>query len=219
MGRNGDGEGGREALDRRKFLRMGMLGTVATAGGFSLVGNVAARAAAEDLSSRIVPKRKVAPGLVQAGPELALPPGFSYKTLQPVRHGDVGRVPDAADARRDGCLPSGPNGTYKIVRNHELGEGNDIPAGTVIGIPDYAYDRKSPGGTTTLTVDSDGNLLDCFISMNGTNTQLLRDAHSVGDVALVRGNRRSGWASACTSRTATSSRWTRTPPDRRSTSR
>ena len=81
MGRNGEGEGAREALDRRKFLRMGMLGTVATAGGFSLVGNVAARAAAEDLSSRVVPKRKVAPGLVQAGPELALQPGFSYKTL------------------------------------------------------------------------------------------------------------------------------------------
>ena len=74
MGRNGEGEGAREALDRRKFLRMGMLGTVATAGGFSLVGNVAARAAAEDLSSRIVPKRKVASGLVQAGPELALQP-------------------------------------------------------------------------------------------------------------------------------------------------
>src|SRR4029077_3385529 len=92
MGRNGDGEGGREALDRRKFLRMGMLGTVATAGGFSLVGNMAARAAAEDLSSRIVSKRKVAGGLVQAGPEvaagvvtagpgLALQPGFTYKTL------------------------------------------------------------------------------------------------------------------------------------------
>ena len=68
-----------------------------------------------------------------------------------------------------GVFP-GPNGTYKLVRNHELGEGNDIPAGTVIGIPDYAYDRKSPGGTTTLTVDADANLLDCFISMNGTNT-------------------------------------------------
>ena len=35
MERNGDGEGGREALDRWKLLRMGMLGTVATAGGFS----------------------------------------------------------------------------------------------------------------------------------------------------------------------------------------
>ncbi len=40
-----------------------------------------------------------------------------------------------------GVFP-GANGTYKIVRNHELGDGNDIPAGTVIGIPDFAYDRK-----------------------------------------------------------------------------
>ena len=169
MGRNGEGEGAREALDRRKFLRMGMLGTVATAGGFSLVGNVAARAAAEDLSSRIVPKRKVAPGLVQAGPELALQPGFSYKTLSlfGTAMSDGFLTPPLHDGM--GVFP-GPNGTYKLVRNHELGEGNDIPAGTVIGIPDYAYDKKSPGGTTTLTVDSDANLLDCFISMNGTNT-------------------------------------------------
>ncbi len=169
MGRNGDGEGGREALDRRKFLRMGMLGTVATAGGFSLVGNVTARAAEEDLSSRVVPKRKVAPGLVQAGPELALPTGFSYKVLQM-----------AGSAMSDGFLspqiPDGmgvfpaENGTYKIVRNHELGDGNDIPAGTVIGIPDFAYDKKTSGGTTTLTVDTDGTLLDCFISMNGTDS-------------------------------------------------
>ena len=169
MGRNGEGEGAREALDRRKFLRMGMLGTVATAGGFSLVGNVAARAAAEDLSSRVVPKRKVAPGLVQAGPELALQPGFSYKTLSlfGTAMSDGFLTPPLHDGM--GVFP-GPNGTYKLVRNHELGEGNDIPAGTVIGIPDYAYDKKSPGGTTTLTVDADANLLDCFISMNGTNT-------------------------------------------------
>ena len=112
----------REALDRRKFLRMGMLGTVATAGGFSLVGNVAARAAAEDLSSRIVPKRKVAPGLVQAGPELALQPGFSYKTLglfgtamsdgflTPPMHDGMGGLPGGRTAR------TSSSGTTSSVR-------------------------------------------------------------------------------------------------------
>ena len=43
---------------------------------------------------------------------------------------------------------------YKLVRNHELGEGNDIPPGTVIGIPDYAYDKKTPGGRRRSTVDA-----------------------------------------------------------------
>lgn len=108
-------------------------------------------------------------GLVPAGPELALPPGFSYKTfgwfgsamsdgfLTPPIHDGMGVYP-------------APNGNYRIVRNHELGEGNDIPAGSVIGNPATAYDRKSPGGTTTLEVTPDGELVDHFISLNGTNT-------------------------------------------------
>ena len=174
MARQHDGpasraDGGTGEIDRRKFLRMSMIGTVATAGGFALAGNAGARAQAEELSSRVVHQRDVADGLVQAGAELALPPGFSYTVLQV-----------AGEAMSDGFLspqiPDGmgvfpaSNGTYRIVRNHELGDGNDVPAGTVIGIPDVAYDKRSPGGTTTLTVDTDGNLLDCFISMNGTNS-------------------------------------------------
>ena len=43
---------------------------------------MAADAAAEDLVVAYRAEGKVAPGLVQAGPELSLQPGFSYKTLR-----------------------------------------------------------------------------------------------------------------------------------------
>ena len=63
------------------------------------------------------------------------------------------------------------DGTLRIVRNHELGEGNDVPAGTVIGDPATAYDKKAPGGTTTLVIDAvTGELRSDWISLNGTDT-------------------------------------------------
>ena len=62
-------------------------------------------------------------------------------------------------------------GRLRIVRNHELGEGNDIPPGTVIGDPKTAWDRKAPGGTVTLEVDAEtGELISDWISLNGTDT-------------------------------------------------
>ena len=63
------------------------------------------------------------------------------------------------------------NGRLRIIRNHELGEGNDIQPGTVIGNPKTAYDRKAPGGTVTLEVDAvTGALLKDWVSLNGTDT-------------------------------------------------
>ena len=89
-------------------------------------------------------KRRVADGLVQAGEELALPAGFSYKVLQmsgsAMSDGFLSpQIPDGM-----GVFPAA-NGTYKIVRNHELGEGNDIPAGTVIGTRTSRRTRRRPG--------------------------------------------------------------------------
>lgn len=109
-------------------------------------------------------------GLVAAGSELALPPGFSYHTF-----GAFG------SAMTDGFITppihdgmavfNMGGGRWRIVRNHELGEGNDVPAGTVIGDPATAWDKKAPGGTTTLEVDaSTGELLSHWISLNGTDT-------------------------------------------------
>ena len=62
-------------------------------------------------------------------------------------------------------------GKLRIVRNHELGEGNDIPPGTVIGDPATAWDKRAPGGTTTIEVDATtAEYLGSWISLNGTDT-------------------------------------------------
>ncbi|MEX2101460.1 MAG: alkaline phosphatase PhoX [Actinomycetota bacterium] len=162
-----DGLGRRGSISRRKFIRRGVIGAAMATTAVMTRNN----AAGAEMLESIVRTHGGTPGtgLVPAGPELALPPGFSYKTfgwfgsamsdgfLTPPIHDGMGVFP-------------GPNGNYRIVRNHELGEGNDVPAGTVIGDPATAYDRKSSGGTVTLEVTSDGELVDHFISLNGTNT-------------------------------------------------
>ena len=164
-----DGAGRRSAtfVSRRKFLRMGIIGSAMAS---AAIMTRDAKAATEFLSSRVRSQRVTAgTGLVKAGPELALPPGFSYTTFghfgSAMSDGFI--TPPIHDGM--GVFPAS-NDTYRIVRNHELGEGNDIPAGTVIGVPDTAYDPKSPGGCTTMIVDSHGALLEHFISINGTNT-------------------------------------------------
>jgi secreted PhoX family phosphatase len=163
-----DGAGRRGEVSRRRFIRMGVLGTA--------MASVALlerdrRAAADLLSGNLrYAEPSAATGLVQAGPELALPPGFSYVTFG--RYGsamsDGFITPPIHDGM--GAFPA-DGGLVRIVRNHELGEGNDVPAGTVIGDPATAWDRRAPGGTTTLVFDpSTGELVDDFISLNGTDT-------------------------------------------------
>jgi secreted PhoX family phosphatase len=162
-----DGQGRRGDMDRRRFIRMGVVGT-AMASAVLMSRDPAAGAAA--LQRRTLTTTPQTPGLVAAGPELALPPGFTYRTF-----GSFG------SAMSDGFITPPihdgmsvfdvGNGTLRIVRNHELGEGNDIPAGTVIGDPKTAYDTKAPGGTVTLEVDAaTAELRSDWISLNGTDT-------------------------------------------------
>jgi uncharacterized protein len=162
-----DGEGRRGEIDRRKFIRMGVLGTAMAS---AMLMDRDREAGAEAMHRRTVSQSPRASELVQAGPELALPAGFTYTTF-----GAFG------SAMTDGFITppihdgmavfGGGNGTLRLVRNHELGEGNDIPPGTVIGEPRTAWDKRAPGGTTTLVVDATtGALLSDWISLNGTDT-------------------------------------------------
>ena len=162
-----DGEGRRGEMDRRKFIRMGVLGTAMAS---AMLMDRDREAGAAAMKRRTVTGAPRAAGLVEAGPELALPPGFSYTTF-----GAFG------SAMSDGFITppihdgmgvfEGDDGTLRLVRNHELGEGNDIPAGTVIGDPRTAWDKRAPGGTTTLVVDAaTGELRSDWISLNGTDT-------------------------------------------------
>src|SRR4051812_5545710 len=168
LGAREDGVGRRGEVGRRGFVRMGVIGA-AMSSAFVMQTDPALGAAtmARRTTSTAA---KTGPGLVKAGPELALPPGFSYHTF-----GEFGSAmsdgfitPPIHDGM--GCFDMG-NGKLRLVRNHQLGEGNDIPAGTGMGGPHTAYDRKAPGGTTTLEVDADtAELLGSWVSLNGTDT-------------------------------------------------
>ena len=162
-----DGVGRRGEVERRAFVRAGVIGA-AMGSAFLMQSDPAAGAAT--MAKRTSTAKARGAGLVAAGPELALPPGFTYHTFgafgSAMTDGFI--TPPIHDGMA--AFDMG-NGRVRIVRNHELGEGNDIPPGTVIGNPKTAWDRKAPGGTVTLEVDADtAELRRHFVSLNGTDT-------------------------------------------------
>ena len=107
--------------------------------------------------------------LRDAGPELALPAGFSYTVLsytgKPMSDGNA--TPAAFDGMAAFPLP---NGNVRLIRNHE---NRDPPeSARVKGDPSRAYDAKAGGGTTSLEVrvaaDGTASLVRDFVSLNGT---------------------------------------------------
>lgn len=162
-----DGVGRRGEVGRRGFVRLGVIGA---AMGSALVMQGDRAAGAATMARRTTTVAPRAAGLVQAGPELALPPGFSYHTFG--AFGSAMSDGFITPPIHDGMAAFDMGGgKLRIVRNHELGEGNDIPAGSVIGDPATAYDRRAPGGTVTLEIDADtAELLGDWVSLNGTDT-------------------------------------------------
>jgi len=154
--------------------RRGLLGRGAVVAGGAAVSTSAAQA----LMSR---NAYAAPGnrgragkgdggygpLQPAGPELALPAGFTY-----VKFGVEGSImsdgnptPKAHDGMA--ALPL-PNGNVRLIRNHE---DRDTAANSIVkGDPSTAYDERGGGSTTSLEVEPSGDreLVRDFISLNGT---------------------------------------------------
>jgi secreted PhoX family phosphatase len=154
--------------------RRGLLGRGAVVAGGAAVSTSAAQA----LMSR---NAYAAPGnrgragkgdggygpLQPAGPELALPAGFTY-----VKFGVEGSImsdgnptPKAHDGMA--ALPL-PNGNVRLIRNHE---DRDTAANSIVkGDPSTAYDERGGGSTTSLEVEPGGDreLVRDFISLNGT---------------------------------------------------
>ena len=96
---------------------------------------------------------------------LDLPKGFKYRILSRVgeKMDDGQIVPNQHDGM---AAFSGRNGQTILVRNHEvqpLLSFNNLPK----NIPQY--DRYCAGGTTTLVVDRDRNLVRHHLSLAGTN--------------------------------------------------
>jgi secreted PhoX family phosphatase len=155
---------------RRDFLRRTAAASGAALVAPSLAGLVA-RIEAQD-----VPRERVAgPGaggygaLRDAGPELALPAGFTYWVIseinKPMSNGQP--TPCAFDGMAAFPLP---NGNIRLIRNHE---NRDLATvARVKGAPALAYDRKAGGGTTSLEVritdDGRPEVVRDFVSLSGT---------------------------------------------------
>lgn len=111
--------------------------------------------------------------LVPAGPELALPPDFRY-VMFGVEHtpmSDGTLTPGGHDGMA--AFDMG-NGVIRLVRNHELrpqvldGQITSVAFGELA----RAYDRKGPGGTSTIELrmrrDGPPEILRSWMSLNGT---------------------------------------------------
>jgi secreted PhoX family phosphatase len=94
-----------------------------------------------------------------------LPLGFTYTLIS--KHGDVmsdgHSVPDYHDGM--GCF-TGPNGEIILVRNHEMPL--YFPYDPESPAPDFAYDPKSSGGTTTIWLNANLEVTKQYLSLTGT---------------------------------------------------
>lgn len=119
--------------------------------------------------------RRAGPGtggygaLRDAGPELALPAGFTYWVLsennRPMSDGRP--TPGAFDGMAAFPLP---NGNIRLIRNHENRDPADISR--LKGDPARCYDPRAGGGTTSLEVRindrGEPELVSDFLSLSGT---------------------------------------------------
>lgn len=159
-------------LDRRSFLRQATTAAAALAAPTTLSGLVSACASAGD-DGRIVlrndPPRIAGVGEGGYGPlvvetaELVLPEGF-----QAIAFGRIGDP--MSDGRptpiaHDGMGAFGrPGGRVRLIRNHEVGN----RAGDGPPLAPRAYDRLARGGTTTLELTADRELVGDWVSLSGT---------------------------------------------------
>ncbi|TXK35843.1 alkaline phosphatase PhoX [Nonomuraea sp. C10] len=150
-------------MDRRSFLARA---AVLAAGPFAGVACAGARGGAVPVTGdgprggygRLRPVRDLADGEVR----LHLPEGFRYRSFGAAgeRLPGGGVVPGSHDGM---AAFRGPRDTAILVRNHEVG--GPVSA---FGDPDLAYDRMAGGGTFTLRVTREGEVLKSRPSLSGT---------------------------------------------------
>jgi secreted PhoX family phosphatase len=144
------------AANRRQLLTLAGLGLVGT----GLAG------ALGDTAEAVVSDRALGK-LHPAGPELALPKGFTYTTFgragTPMSDGLA--TPRAHDGQ--GLFRTEKRSELRLVRNHEIDL--DIPGTTqkAIGAA-RPYDRTGPGGVTSSLWSSKTGLVESHLVLNGT---------------------------------------------------
>jgi len=145
-------------IDRRTFLAGSVAAGAATLAG-PFAGFIAPAGAAQG-----APALGPVPDLRDGAVRLWLPDGFSYRsfhdTEQTVTLDDGTVLP----GRHDGMAAfRGRHGNVVLVRNHEIN--NPVPA---FGDASAAYDPMAGGGTTTIEVTRNGEVLRAYTSLNGT---------------------------------------------------
>lgn len=96
---------------------------------------------------------------------LDLPAGFKYKILS--RRGETMDDGHVVPKNHDGMAAfAGEDGQTILVRNHEV---SPLQAVNNLAADLPQYDHNCSGGTTTLVVDRDRNLVQHYLSLAGTN--------------------------------------------------
>ena len=146
------------SVPRRAFLG-GSAATLgfAIAGAGSLDPFVSSAGAATRTSAGYGP-------LYPAGPVLALPKGFSYKVIGQSGVAGTGGFVHPGDPDAMGCFAR-PGGGSVIVSNHELAGSDRYAVPHVDGL---VYDTGGIGGTSTIVLDADSNVLEQYASLSGT---------------------------------------------------
>ncbi|HEY9799636.1 MAG TPA: alkaline phosphatase PhoX [Leptolyngbyaceae cyanobacterium] len=145
-------------LSRRKFFTLAGASTAGTLLASPLEGLIARKANGQAVfGGGYGPLVKDPNGL------LDLPAGFQYVTFSRTGElmNDGTKVPGAHDGMA--AFP-GPRNTVILVRNHELGTGS---TGSRTQGP-RPYDSIANGGTTTLVVGANRQLIKHFVSLSGT---------------------------------------------------
>jgi uncharacterized protein len=147
------------AASRRQLITLAGLGLVGPGLGRGFLDGAAAAAPAVD-AAPLGPLRP-------AGPELALPKGFSYRTFGRAGETMSDGLPTPRCHDGQALFRTGRRGRLRLLRNHEIDL--DIP-----GTPQRAigrrraYDRAAPGGVTSSLYDDERGLVESALVLNGT---------------------------------------------------
>lgn len=149
------------SVSRRGFLG----GSAATGLGFAFAGAGSLDAFVRPAAAAPTTPHGYGPLVPDPKGILALPEGFSYTLI--ARSGQTPTADGVHPSDPDGMgVFSGPDGGSLLVTNHENSGAEDFAVPTVDGI---TYDPGAIGGTSTIAVDAEGNRLEQYTSLAGTD--------------------------------------------------
>lgn len=151
-------------MNRRDFLKVGGMSTLAltlgTTGIYSLTG--ATKGFASTTNNPTTGFGGYGPLVTDPNGILDLPKGFHYKMLS--QTGDLMPNGDKVPAMHDGMAAfKGEKNTTILVRNHENSTNSNYPVNGK-----NPWSKGAAGGTTTLIVGPNRELIDHYVSSSGT---------------------------------------------------